>query len=87
MYKRNSNIWVSSGEALPNINRRNKFKKVIPLTICDLCCVSKNHKQTVIIIIIIVIHDISGAIKVFLPFNMTPFINIYPKEIKQKCIT
>lgn len=45
-------------------------------------CVSKNHKQTVIIII----HDISGAIKVFLPFNMTPFINIYPKEIKQKCI-
>lgn len=48
-------------------------------------CVSKNHKQTVIIIIII-IHDISGAIKVFLPFNMTPFIKIYPREIKQKCI-
>lgn len=48
--------------------------------------VLKKPKTQPVKIVIIIIHDVSGAIKVFLPFNMTPFRKIHPKEIKQKFI-
>lgn len=46
--------------------------------------VSRNHKH--ICKNKNIIHNVSGAIKVFLPFNMTPFRKIDPRQVSQKII-